>query len=62
MKNTYIIIVLILILGGLWLFLGKGRKAEAPMPDTVSENAGVISNTMPVLGPEGQGVPEMVVE
>lgn len=52
MKNTYIvIIVLILIVLGFW-FLGRGKKAEAPVaetPTTQNEN-NVVSQGMPAPG------------
>ncbi|MEK7140334.1 MAG: hypothetical protein AAB815_00960, partial [Patescibacteria group bacterium] len=62
MKNTYIAIaVLILIVTGVWFFMGQGNKAEAPTTEGENENSGAVSNTMPVLGEEGKGVEEMVV-
>ena len=61
MKNTYIaIIVLVLLVAGVWFFMGQGNKVEAPTPES-NDTSGVVSNTMPVLGPEGEGVEEMVV-
>lgn len=62
MKNTYItVVVLVLVVGGFLVFMGKGNKVEAPETSNIEkEDAGVVSNTMPVL--EGDtSVTEMVV-
>ena len=62
MKNTYIaIIVLVLLVAGVWFFMGQGNKVEAPTPPVNNNESGAVSNSMPVLGPEGAGVEEMVV-
>ncbi len=57
MKKIYIIIILLVLVVGIFLFISKGKKAEAPI---VTDNSSPVSSTMPVPG--FQGVKEMVVE
>lgn len=60
MNKTYtIIIVLVLVAGGLFVF-GMRKKAEAPTPNTGSENNGTISNEMPTV--DSPGTSETSVE
>ncbi|OGI82556.1 hypothetical protein A3I95_00160 [Candidatus Nomurabacteria bacterium RIFCSPLOWO2_02_FULL_44_12] len=60
MKNTIIIIVvLVLIVLGAFFLVNKG-KVEAPVAGETTEDSGAVSNTMPVPGMGG--VEEMVVE
>ena len=59
MKNTIIIIVvLVLIVLGAFFLVNKG-KVEAPVAGETTEDSGAVSNTMPVPGMGG--VEEMVV-
>ena len=68
MKNTYlIIIVLIIVIGGIFLWKQNG-EVEAPGVENTGEaetsssgNDGAVSSGMPVPGPEGEGVEEMIV-
>jgi len=59
MKNTFIIIiVLVLVAGALFLF-GMRKKAEAPALGEGSEESGVVSGTMPTL--DAPGTEETIV-
>lgn len=58
MKNAFIlIIVLVLVIAGVVVF--TKNNSEAPMLENDNEAA---SSPMPVLGPEGEGVQEMIVD
>jgi plastocyanin len=60
MKNTLIwVVVVVLIVAGV-LFLGKGKKVDAPTGNENTEVDGAATNTMPVPG--NTDVDEMVVE
>lgn len=59
MKKVYIIIIVLVLAAGALLFLGKGKKVEAPTQKDGSEENNVISNEMPVLGESN--VEEMIV-
>ncbi|OGG58023.1 hypothetical protein A2853_00825 [Candidatus Kaiserbacteria bacterium RIFCSPHIGHO2_01_FULL_55_17] len=54
MKNFVWALVIVIILGGGYYLLQGGTP--------VSDEGSVVENTMPVLGEEGEGVPEMIVE
>ena len=60
MKNALIVlVVLVVIIGGL-MWWNSNNTLEAPAPEQNKE-VGAVENTMPVLGPEGEGVEEAVV-
>lgn len=62
MKNTYIsIIVLVIVLAGGWFLVSGNKKAEAPEVATGTNDTGAVQNTMPVIGEEGKGITEVVV-
>lgn len=60
MKKTYVIILIILIVLGVWFFMGKSNKLEAP----TTENSAKMEDSMPGMGkmeatsmPEGYNAP-----
>jgi plastocyanin len=51
MKNTYIIIIaLILIAVGVWFLVAGDNKVEAPMPEDNLDTEEVVGETMPIMG------------
>ncbi len=64
-KTLIIVLVLIVVLGGAYFFMGQNYKVEAPVVEQETDDGavpvdnGVISNTMPALGNED--VNEMLV-
>ena len=62
MKNTYIVIIVIVLIAGALFFGLRGKKLEAPTDGEksgVNDISGAVTNEMPVLGESG--VEEMIV-
>ncbi len=59
MKKTYITIIVLILVAGVWFFIGNNKKLEAPTLESGGGESGVVSEGMPAL--DAPGTKEKIV-